>query len=216
MFCAICCIVISKNNQEDNRHMQLFNHLLYYGIILPISSLPFQVLYRISDGLYVVLYRIIGYRKKVVMQNMHNSFPEKTEEEIKQLTKLFYRHFCDLILESLKVFTISQKAANERMLFKNPEVINKYARQNRCVMLAGGHLNNWELFAVAVAGLIQHKAVALYKPLSSAYFDERMRKSRGRFGLQLISTKNATEYFATVPIRPTATIFGVDRSEAHT
>ena len=192
--------------------MRLLNHLLYYGIIIPISLLPFRVLYIVSDGLYWILYRAVGYRKKVVQQNMRNSFPNKTDDEIEQLTRLFYRHFCDLVLESLKVFSISQKDANERMHFKNPEVVNQYAGQNRSVMLAGGHLNNWELFAVAVPGLIEHKAVALYKPMTSAYFDQRMRESRGKFGLQLISTKNAKEYFETIPEKPTATIFGADQS----
>lgn len=192
--------------------MRLLNHLLYYGIIIPISLLPFRVLYIVSDGLYWILYRAVGYRKKVVQQNMRNSFPNKTDDEIEQLTRLFYRHFCDLVLESLKVFSISQKDANERMHFKNPEVVNQYAGQNRSVMLAGGHLNNWELFAVAVPGLIEHKAVALYKPMTSAYFDQRMREGRGKFGLQLISTKNAKEHFETIPEKPTATIFGVDQS----
>ncbi|MFM8758980.1 MAG: lysophospholipid acyltransferase family protein [Methylophilaceae bacterium] len=192
--------------------MRLLNHLLYYGFIIPISLLPFRALYVLSDGLYLILFRGIGYRKQVVQQNLRNSFPEKSNEEIDELTRLFYKHFCDLILESLKVFTISQQQANERMLFKNPEVINKYASENRNVMLAGGHMNNWELFAVAVAGLIKHKAVALYKPLTSQYFDQRMRESRGKFGLQMVSTKNAKEYFETPSTQPTATIFGVDQS----
>ncbi|MBS1553827.1 MAG: lysophospholipid acyltransferase family protein [Bacteroidetes bacterium] len=192
--------------------MRLLNHLLYYGIIIPISLLPFRALYVLSDGLYLILFKGIGYRKQVVQQNLRNSFPDKSTEEINELTRLFYGHFCDLILESLKVFTISQKQANERMLFKNPEVINKYASENRNVMLAGGHMNNWELFAVAVAGLIEHKAVALYKPLTSQYFDQRMRESRGKFGLQMVSTKNAKEYFETPSTQPTATIFGVDQS----
>lgn len=192
--------------------MRLLNHLLFYGFIIPISLLPFRILYVVSDGLYWLLYRTAGYRKKVVQQNMRNSFPSKTSEEIEELTRLFYRHFCDLVLESLKLFTISQEDANERMHFKNPEVINKYARENRCVMLAGGHLNNWELLAVAIPGLIEHSAVALYKPLTSAYFEQRMRESRGKFGLQLISTKKAKEFFEAVSPKATATIFGVDQS----
>lgn len=192
--------------------MRLLHQFVFYVLILPLSVLPFRVLYVLSDGLYIVLYYFLGYRKDVVLLNMRNSFPEKSEEEINELSRLFYRHFCDLILESLKLFTLSQKAANERMIFKNPEVINKYARANRCVMLAGGHLSNWELFAVVVAGLIEHKAVAIYKPLTSQYFDQRMRESRGKFGLQLVSTKKVTEFFQTVPVRPTATIFGIDQS----
>ena len=58
--------------------------VIYY-IAIPflylVSSLPFWLMYRISDLFFVIIYHILGYRKKVVMENLHNSFPEKTEEE---------------------------------------------------------------------------------------------------------------------------------------
>lgn len=131
---------------------------------------------------------------------------------MEDLSEQFYRHFCDLILESLKVFTISEKEAKARMTFKNPEVINRYVNENRSVILAGGHMNNWELFAVVVASVMKHRAVAIYKPLSSEYFDERMKTTRGKFGLQMISTKKVKEFFETKSTNLTATIFGVDQS----
>jgi KDO2-lipid IV(A) lauroyltransferase len=83
-------------------------------VIIPVSHLPFRLLYVLSDGLYVVLFKMIGYRKKVVLQNVANSFPEKTTNEHLQIVSDFYRHFCDLVVESLKVFTISQEEVNER------------------------------------------------------------------------------------------------------
>jgi Kdo2-lipid IVA lauroyltransferase/acyltransferase len=192
--------------------MRLLNHLLYYGFIIPISLLPFPVLYIVSDGLFVLFYYVVGYRKEVVVTNLKNSFPEKTEKQIEEITKKFYQHFCDLVLESLKVFTISEKSAKERMIFKNPEVINNYVDKNRSVLLAGGHMNNWELFAVVVASVMEHKAVAIYKPLSSAYFDERMKSTRGKFGLKMLSTKKVNEYFQSETQNLTATIFGIDQS----
>lgn len=195
--------------------MRLLNHLLYYGFIIPISLLPFRLLYIVSDGLFILFYRIVGYRKTVVVTNLKNSFPEKSEQEIKELTEQFYRHFCDLVLESLKVFTISEKEAKERMTFKNPEVINRHMDENKSVMLAGGHLNNWELFAVVVASVMKHKAVAIYKPLTSAYFDERMKATRGKFGLHMVSTKKVNEYFQAEASNLTATIFGIDQSPSN-
>ncbi len=153
--------------------MRLLNALFYYGILIPISYLPYPVLYVLSDGLYILLFRIIGYRKAVVIKNIRNSFPEKSEKEQLQIVDAFYKHLCDLIVESIKVFSISENQIHQRMKILNPEYINKYFEQNQSVILAGGHFNNWELFAVAIDAAIKHDAVAIYKPLSNLFFDEK-------------------------------------------
>lgn len=190
--------------------MRLLNVLFYYGILIPISYLPYPVLYVLSDGLYILLFRIIGYRKAVVIKNIRNSFPEKSEKEQLQIVDAFYKHLCDLIVESIKVFSISEKQIHQRMKILNPEYINKYFEQNQSVILAGGHYNNWELFAVAIDAAIKHDAVAIYKPLSNLFFDEKMRYSRGKFGLKMISTKAVRQEFEkTDGLR--VIIFGIDQ-----
>lgn len=191
--------------------MRLINLLFLYGILIPISYLPYPVLYFLSDVLYVVIYRMVGYRKKVVLQNIANSFPDKTHEQHLQIVSAFYRHLCDLVVESIKVFTISDKQVKERFRFINPEYINRFFEKGQSVILAGGHYNNWELFAVSIDEAIRHKAVALYKPLNNKFFDEKMRSSRGRYGLKMISTKAAKEEFERQDgLR--VIIFGVDQS----
>lgn len=185
--------------------------LLYYGIVLPISKLPYWILYGISDGLFFLLYTVLGYRKKVVLQNIVNSFPNKTREEHLEITRKFYAHLCDLIVESIKVFSITQEEVNKRMITLNPEFINRFYDQGTSVILAGGHYNNWELFAVAIDDAIKHKAVALYKPFTSAYFDEKMRASRGKYGLKMVSTKATKEAFEGSSDL-CAVIFGIDQS----
>ncbi|MES2285024.1 MAG: lysophospholipid acyltransferase family protein [Bacteroidota bacterium] len=195
--------------------MIVFNALLYYLVIIPISLLPFPLLYALSDGLYILFYYILGYRKKVVLQNIRNSFPDKTEKEHIEICKKFYRHFCDLVVESLKTFTISEKEVLKRVICINPEVIDKYFDQKRSVIIAGGHYNNWELFAVAVDALIKHKTVGIYKPLSNKYFDGKMRSTRGKYGLEMISTKEVKTFFDTHTNVLTATIFGTDQSPSN-
>ncbi|MES2139792.1 MAG: lysophospholipid acyltransferase family protein [Bacteroidota bacterium] len=195
--------------------MIVFNALLYYLVIIPISLLPFPLLYALSDGLYILFYFMLGYRKKVVLQNIRNSFPDKTEKEHIEICKKFYRHFCDLVVESLKTFTISEKEVLKRVICINPELIDKYFDQKRSVIIAGGHYNNWEIFAVAVDALIKHKTVGIYKPLSNKYFDDKMRSTRGKYGLEMISTKDVKTFFDTHINVLTATIFGTDQSPSN-
>lgn len=195
--------------------MIILNVLLYYLVIIPISLLPFPVLYAISDTLYILFYYVIGYRKKVIFQNISNSFPERSEKERIEICKKFYRHFCDLIVESLKTFTISKKEVLKRVVCKNPEAVDKYFDQGRNVIIAGGHFNNWEIFAVAVDSILKHKTVALYTPLSNKYFDEKMRSTRGKYGLTMISTKKIKRYFEENPNDVTITVFGFDQSPSN-
>jgi Kdo2-lipid IVA lauroyltransferase/acyltransferase len=192
--------------------MIVLNYLVYYLFILPVSLLPYPLLYSVSNGLYYLLYYGLGYRRKVVMKNIRNSFPEKTHAEHVAIAKKFYRHFCDLVLESLKVFTISENDVRERMVVKNAELLNAYFDQGKSVILAGGHYNNWELFAVGIDAPIKHHTIAIYKPLSNLFFDAKMRETRGKYGLRMISTKIVKSVFAEDDDNLTATIFGIDQS----
>ena len=102
--------------------MIVFNYFLT-AIIWVISIMPFWILYGVSDFMFVVIYYLVGYRKKVVYANLRNSFPDKSEKEIKQIAHKFYHNLCDLFLEVIKVKTISQKKLVKKLRFKNIEII---------------------------------------------------------------------------------------------
>jgi len=97
--------------------------ILYYILILPISYMPYFVLYGISDFAFLVGYHIFGYRKKVVFGNIKRSFPEKSDKEHKKIMRKFYRHFFDLIVESLKGFTVREKQIRKLMVVGNIQVL---------------------------------------------------------------------------------------------
>lgn len=195
--------------------MYILNNLLYYCFILPVSLLPFRVLYILSDGLFIVLYYLVGYRKKVILQNISTSFPHLTPARHKEITKQFYHHLCDLVVESLKIFTISKSQAEKRMVCLNPQLVNSYFENNQSVILAGGHLNNWELFAVVIQSHIKHTTLAIYKPLNSLFFDQKMRDTRSKFGLQMIPTQVVKKMLADKIDQCFAMIFAYDQSPSN-
>src|SRR5437867_4115229 len=104
--------------------------VIYY-ISLPfiyfLSLLPFPILYRVSDGFYFILYYVFGYRKKIVLQNLRNSFPEKPEKEIKRLCKDYYHYLSDLFLESFKTLTIGRASMLKRCTL-SPETKDLFDR----------------------------------------------------------------------------------------
>jgi KDO2-lipid IV(A) lauroyltransferase len=192
--------------------MAIINRIFYYGMILPLSLLPFPVLYALSDFIFVILYHVVGYRKKVVMDNIRNSFPERSEKERKEIARKFYHHFCDLTLESLKFFTISEKDANERMVYSGTEIPKKYFDQKRSIIVAMAHYNNWEMVAVTVDRATAHDTYAIYKPLTNAYFDKKMLSSRQKYGLTMMHNRTVKDEFQRLKGELTATYFLVDQA----
>ena len=189
--------------------------ILYYIFIYPISRLPFPVLYFLSDVFYVLVFYLVPYRKKVVMQNLARSFPQKSSSEIKQIAKKFYRHFCDITLESFKMFNITEAELRQRFIFNDMSLMQRLYAEGKSIVLAGGHYNNWEVFAVACHMGIPHKCLALYKPLSNKWFDKKMQASRGRFGLHMWSIHQAKEMFESEKNNVTISIFGMDQSPSN-
>ncbi len=167
--------------------------LLYYIVIYPliylISLLPFRVLYGMAHGLKFIVFDLIGYRKKVVETNLKNAFPEKNDREIKQIADKFYLYFCDLILETIKTLTISEKQVLKRVKFLNPEVINDFYDKKQSVILVLGHYGNWELSGAASNYFLKPQFYAIYKPLRNKEFDGLLIKMRSRSGVRLIKMK---------------------------
>ena len=190
--------------------------LLFYLVILPISKLPFSVLYLISDFLYLALYKVIGYRTKVVRANLENSFADKSGAEIKELEAKFYSHLCDLVVESLKAFSISLEDAKMRIKDRNIEVVNQYHKQGRQVVLVGGHYGNWELFAITIGATTEHESIALYTPLKNEFINEKITESRSKYGLGMLSIKEIKSKLTDINSGLYAIIFGADQSPRKT
>lgn len=188
------------------------SRILYYLVILPISYLPFFLLYRLSDFAFFMMYCVIGYRKKVVMMNIKNSFPDKTSKEHSQIAKRFYKHFCDLILEGLKGFTISKKQINKRFKMHRDGIIADLYKQEKDIVFVGGHYNNWEILALGIGMQLEHTVVGIYKPLSNKFFNEKMKKSRERFGLILAPMKQVKKFMEEEYGNPKGVIFAIDQS----
>lgn len=193
-----------------------FSKLLYYLVIKPISLLPHWMLYGVSDFLFVIFYYIIPYRKKVVMDNLTKSFPEKTPSEIKSICRKFYRHFTDLVIESLKNFSISEKEVNRRMVGTGLEMLETLHSKGKSIILCGGHYANWEFWALACSSHFKHPVYALYTRLTNPFFEKKMKSSREKFGLKMIPTKEYSQFLKdNITKIQFTSVFGFDQSPSN-
>ena len=191
------------------------NNILYYILILPISYLPKNLLYGLSNISYLILGRVIKYRNHIITTNLKNSFPNKPNSALIEIKQSFYKHFCDLIFESLKGFTISKKNIENRIKINNQDLLNSFAENGKDVILIGGHYNNWEMTAQRMPLVSKHDLFAIYKPLKNKFYDKKMRNSREKFGLKMIPMKNTKDYFYNKTDNPRAIIFGSDQSPSN-
>ena len=191
------------------------NFIFYYFFIIPISYLPKYFLYFFSNLLYVFLGRVLKYRKKIIHKNLKNSFPEKSENEIFEIRNNFYKHFCDLIVESFSGFSISRKSIEQKITIKNQDLLNEFAVKGQNIILIGGHYNNWEMTAQRMPLVFKHELFAIYKPIKNKFYDRKMKSSREKFGLNMISMKETKAYFTNETGTPRAIIFGSDQSPSN-
>ena len=180
------------------------------------SRLPFGVLHAISGLVARLASDVVGYRRPVIRGNIERSFPERSKAEHRQIERLYYRHFADITLESIKNFSISDADARSRMGHERVEVFEPFFEAGRSVLIAGGHFNNWELYAMTANQNVPHDVMAVYKRLSNKTMDEAVRKSRQRFGLEMVRTVDSQAWMdAHVSgYRPKAVVMGFDQSPA--
>ncbi|UBM59695.1 lysophospholipid acyltransferase family protein [Marinilongibacter aquaticus] len=159
--------------------------------IYAVSYLPFPVLYAVSDVLiYPVLYKLLAYRKAVVRKNLENAFPEKTEQERIEIEVRFYHYLCDLFVESIKSFTISEKELRKRVhLEETKRLFEELEAMDLDGVLTMGHYGNYEWLVQAFDLLIYQQVLAPYHVLANPYFDRLFLKARSRFGTVLFPTR---------------------------
>ncbi|MBW7912282.1 MAG: lysophospholipid acyltransferase family protein [Taibaiella sp.] len=152
------------------------------------SLLPLRILYLLSDGMYLLLYYVIGYRKQLVLDNLRHAFPLKTQEEIHTICKKFYRNFCDQWTETLKLLSISQHELNRRIR-GNWEVFHQLHKEGLNTYALLGHTFNWEWANVACQYNCKQQFAGVYMPQKSDAADKLLNKIRSRSGAWLISMK---------------------------
>ncbi|SKB54844.1 KDO2-lipid IV(A) lauroyltransferase [Parapedobacter luteus] len=177
-----------------------------------ISLLPFWVLYAFSNVLYLLLYYVIGYRKAVVYENLRNAFPEKTDSERRQIARKFYRFLPDLIVEAVKMRSISAEAVEKRIVIHQKEELERHFRAGKGVIGVTAHYANWELGIHRLSLLTENPVLIIYKPLHNQTVDLIYNAIRGRFGATMVPMKQTLRKIIAHRQQPHISIFVADQT----
>jgi len=174
------------------------NFIVAFFFIIAVTLLgilPFPLIYGLSNLVRFFIYRVFGYRKTVIQQNLRNSFPNITKDEVNRLTGLIYKNLSDVLLEGIKSFTISKLSIKKRHVIINPEVLEPLYKTGRNLIGVTAHYGNWEWGSLSASMNTNYKVVAFYKPLANKQIDWFVRWSRSRFGTTLASIRETSLTF---------------------
>lgn len=187
--------------------MQLFIYIIFYPIILFVSILPFRFLYILSDFLFLMIYYVIGYRKKVVRYNLELALPHLSFKERKIIEKKSYQHLCDMFLETVKTMSITQKQIDKRFVFKNIEVYHELEKKGKSIALMCAHYASYE-WVVSLNKQISFKGYAIYKKINNKYFDKLIRDIRSKFEAYLIHNRESIAIIESNSIKKELCLYG--------
>lgn len=165
--------------------MQLVLYLLAYPLLWILSILPFRILYLISDCCFVLVYYIVGYRRRVVRENIKTTLPYLSENQAKEVEKKSYQHLCDMFLEMIKTLSISTSEIEKRFVFTNLDTYKTLEQENKSIALMCAHYASYE-WVISMNRHVQFKGYAIYKKINNQYFDNLVKKIRQRFDANLI------------------------------
>lgn len=148
---------------EESLPKRIANRLLV-SLLRLISKLPFWIIYGISDVFYLIVRYLVAYRKNVIEDNLAQCFPEKSEIERKKIVSNYYRHFCDFMLESVKMYSMNEQQMAKRITVNGMDKVNAYAEQGKSAIVLGMHYNNWE-WGSYLQSLSKHKLLMVYNSI---------------------------------------------------
>lgn len=180
-----------------------------------ISLVPFRVLYVFSDFLAFILHRVVGYRVKVVRDNLQRCFPEKTEKKRRTIERKFYRHLADITVEALKGMSMNARDFQRRHKILNPELLVPLFDTGKSIIGVTAHYGNWEWGANSPGAQMPYGVIALYKPMSNKYIDAYMRKIREKFNARLTSIKDTYTAFSYYKDKKVSFVMAADQSPSN-
>lgn len=169
--------------------MQFLIYSISFPFLWIISKLPFRLFYWFSDCIYILVYYLVGYRKKIVRNNILIALPHLSEEKRLLIEKKFYHHMCDMFLEMIKTMSISSEEMKERFRITNIELLKEYEQKNKSIILLAAHYASWE-WLLSINESTTFKCYGVYKKINNKYFDAKVRAIRSKFKSELVTTEN--------------------------
>lgn len=195
--------------------MKYIAYLCFRLVVGLFAITPFSGLYKLSDFLAWILYRILKYRYRTIKNNLSKSFPQKSPDEIENIIQNFYTNLSDVMLESIKGISLPREVFLRRYTFLNPEIFDDFYKKEQHLFVLASHYANWEWGALAFGWQVTQQCVGIYKPIKNPYIDQYIRNSRAKNGMSLESMYQLLPVFKKYQNRPSLYVFISDQTPSN-
>ena len=160
------------------------------------STAAINQMYILADILYLVVYYLVRYRRKVTRANLAACFPDKAVGERRRIERRYYRYMCDLLVEAVVGLWASPEFIKRHYRIRNRQVVDRYYEQGRTVVLASAHYGNWEYMVASLGMQLLHHGIGVGKPLDDKAVASFITRRRTRFGTQVVDQTDVRQHVA--------------------
>lgn len=193
------------------REIGYWGNLMLMFFFRLISYLPLSILYLFTDLLFLFAFYVVGYRKRVVNENLFNAFPEKSESERAKIRKKFYKNLTDSFAETIKLLTLPKEEFQKRYICENLHLVTGPIAEGKILVGLQAHFFNWEGHVLTMSNHLNHQCEVVYLKLNTTFFDKFMRELRGRFGATLTERNQFIKQFIAQKDRPRLIALAADQ-----
>ena len=195
--------------------MHVIGYLFYRWTLFVFRFIPFPILYLWSGFVQFLLQRVFKYRLDVSETNIRQSFPEKSDSEIKKIVSGSYRNLADILLESLKGVNLSEREILKRYPIRNPEILDKYFEEGRHVIACASHYSNWEWGALSIGYQLKHRILGFVKPIKNTRIYNYVRFEKRRPNVEVTSIYDTQKALVAFQDKPTLFVFITDQTPSN-
>ena len=158
------------------------------GLLILLSLIPLRVLLFLSPTLAYLLEHVFGYRKKVITNNLRNSFPGHDNKAIAKVRSGFYLHLSDMFFETICLLTARRNDVLKRCTLDDgsARLLDSFYATGKSVIVLSGHFGNWEYQPASGSKNPNFLVLPIYRPLKNKAFDWYIGRIRLRFSDDII------------------------------
>jgi KDO2-lipid IV(A) lauroyltransferase len=164
----------------------IFEYILFLSFSKFFQLLGLNLSRKFSFLIAALFYYIIPIRKKTVLENLHNAFPDYDEKKLKSIAFGSYKSFAIALAEILYIPAMSREDIEKQVDCNNLELIREKYEENNGVILLSAHFGNWEFMATSLAAQLNIPISVVIKPQRNSYVTNWMNKARTKWNNKIV------------------------------
>jgi len=144
--------------------------------------LPFRIAGRIGASLGALVFHLLGFRKRVTLENLQNAFPELSERNRKAIALGAFKNYGTAVLEMLWASQQSDDALRRTVCLQDRTIADRCIEGGKGVILLSGHFGNWEFLIHGLRLHLGRPMVIIVQRQSNRMIDRLIDNGRRRHG----------------------------------